>query len=97
MTAPAGEWNTRSLFRLTGTTVLLPNLLYGVGQGAIIPIIPLFASQIGASLAAAALAAAMLTMGQLVASLPAPARRPRAAVPAPRRMSRSTRRRNRAI
>ena len=71
MTAQAGEWNTRSLFRLTGTTVLLPNLLYGVGQGAIIPIIPLFASQIGASLAAAALAAAMLTMGQLVASLPA--------------------------
>jgi MFS family permease len=71
LTAPAGEWNTRSLFRLTGTTVLLPNLLYGVGQGAIIPIIPLFASQIGASLAAAALAAAMLTMGQLVASLPA--------------------------
>jgi MFS family permease len=75
---PAGEpvdnpvqWNARTLFQITGTTVLLPNIFFGLGEGAVIPIIPLFATQTGAGLAVAALAAAMLPLGELVASVPA--------------------------
>ena len=65
------QWNARKLLRTTGAPVLLPNIFFGLGEGAIIPIIPLFATQIGASLAAAALVAAMLTVGELAASVPA--------------------------
>lgn len=65
------QWNARTLFQITGTTVLLPNIFFGLGEGAVIPIIPLFATQNGAGLAVAALAAAMLTLGELVGSVPA--------------------------
>jgi MFS family permease len=50
---------------------LAPNLFYGAGQGAVIPVIPIVALQIQNSYAAAAFVAAMLTIGQLLATLPA--------------------------
>lgn len=50
-------------------TAFLPNLLYNVGQGAIIPIVPQYTVQLGSSLAFAAFVLAMLTMGQLAGSL----------------------------
>ena len=65
------QWNARTLLQITGKTVLLPNIFFGLGEGAVIPIIPLFATQSGAGLAVAALAAAMLTLGELVGSVPA--------------------------
>ena len=50
--------------------MLVPNLLYGTGQGSIIPVVPLFAHQLGASLASAALVAAMLPLGQWASNVP---------------------------
>jgi len=46
-------------------SAFLPNLLYNVGQGAIIPIVPQYTLQLGSSLAFAAFVLAMLTLGQL--------------------------------
>ncbi|MGX5681409.1 MFS transporter [Schumannella luteola] len=49
---------------------LLPTLLFSIGEGAIIPIIPLAANNLGASLAIAGLVAAVLTVGELVGNIP---------------------------
>jgi MFS family permease len=49
----------------------LPTLVFSLGEGAMIPIIPLVAAERGASLAVAGLIAAMLMVGELVADLPA--------------------------
>ena len=50
---------------------LLPTLLFTIGEGAIVPLIPSLASQVGADLATAGLVAAMLLVGHLVGDLPA--------------------------
>lgn len=50
--------------------MLVPNFLYGTSQGSIIPIVPLFAHQLGSSLATAALVAAMLPLGQWASNIP---------------------------
>jgi MFS family permease len=52
-------------------SVLVPNFFYASGQGAIVPIVPLFAIELGASLSVAAAVAAMLSVGQLAGTLPA--------------------------
>lgn len=49
----------------------LPTLLFSIGEGAIIPIIPVVATDRGASLALAGLIAAMLMVGELAGDLPA--------------------------
>ncbi|MFE5672079.1 MFS transporter [Agromyces sp. NPDC056523] len=49
----------------------LPTLLFSLGEGAMIPVIPVVATERGASLALAGLIAAMLMVGELVADLPA--------------------------
>lgn len=49
----------------------LPTFLFSVGEGAIIPVIPVVATERGASLALAGLIAAMLMVGELVGDLPA--------------------------
>ena len=49
----------------------LPTFLFSLGEGAIIPVIPVVATDRGASLAIAGLIAAMLTVGQLIGDLPA--------------------------
>src|SRR5690554_5951909 len=48
-----------------------PTVLYGFGQGAVIPLIPVIASALGADLAMAALVTAALVVGQLCGNLPA--------------------------
>ncbi|WP_230667746.1 MFS transporter [Microbacterium sp. MEC084] len=48
-----------------------PTALYSVGQGAILPLLPIIARELGADLATAALVTAMLVVGQLVGNLPA--------------------------
>ena len=50
---------------------LLPTLLFTSAEGAIIPLIPALADEIGASLAVAGLVAAMMLVGQLIADVPA--------------------------
>ncbi|WP_438854927.1 MFS transporter [Agromyces sp. M3QZ16-3] len=49
----------------------LPTLLFSLGEGALIPVIPVVAVDRGASLALAGLIAAMLMVGELVGDLPA--------------------------
>ncbi len=49
---------------------LLPTLAFSIGEGAIIPIIPIVAHNLGAQLAVAGLIAAMITLGQLVGDVP---------------------------
>lgn len=48
-----------------------PSLLFGIGEGAILPIIPLSARDAGSSLAGAALVVSLLGIGSLVSNIPA--------------------------
>jgi MFS family permease len=48
----------------------LPTLLFSIGEGAIIPIIPTVAHSMGATLAIAALIAAMIMVGEVVGDIP---------------------------
>jgi len=63
----ADDFRLRSLI----LSVYLPTILFGIGQGAVIPIIPLFARELGASLAVASLVVAARGIGQLVFDMPA--------------------------
>lgn len=49
---------------------LLPTLLFGIGEGAILPIIPLVAENVGGSLAVAGAVVALLTIGELFGNIP---------------------------
>lgn len=51
--------------------VYLPTVLFSLGEGAVIPLIPVIASQLGADVAFAALVASALVVGQLCGNLPA--------------------------
>lgn len=51
--------------------VYLPTLVFSLGEGAMIPIVPLVATERGASLALAGLIAALLMVGELAGDLPA--------------------------
>lgn len=48
-----------------------PTAIYSLGQGAILPLLPIIARELGADLATAALVTAMLVVGQLCGNLPA--------------------------
>ncbi|MDR6865454.1 MFS family permease [Microbacterium resistens] len=54
-----------------GPMVYLPTLLFSVGEGAVLPLIPVIAASRGADLAAAALIASALVVGQLCGNIPA--------------------------
>ncbi|HEX2108625.1 MAG TPA: MFS transporter, partial [Rubrobacteraceae bacterium] len=54
-----------------GPSVYLPSLLFGIGQGAIAPVIPLSARELGGSVATAGLIVALLGVGKIVGDLPA--------------------------
>ena len=56
--------------RSIALTAFLPTLLFSVGEGAIIPLIPLVASDLGATLAIAGVVAAMIMLGELVGDIP---------------------------
>lgn len=49
---------------------LVPTLLFSIGVGAIIPIIPIFAGDLGATLAVAGLVSGILMIGELVGDIP---------------------------
>jgi len=57
-------------WRSIATPVLLPTLLFSIGEGAIIPLIPIAANNLGATLAIAGLVAAVLTLGELFGNIP---------------------------
>src|SRR4051812_24797094 len=52
-------------------SVYLPTILYSIGEGAVIPIVPLFARELGASIPVASLIVAMRGVGQLLFDVPA--------------------------
>jgi len=66
MTDPTHSFSWRSII----LPAYLPTFLFSVGEGAIIPVIPVVATERGASLAVAGLIAAMLMVGELVGDLP---------------------------
>jgi len=49
---------------------LLPTLLFSTGEGAIIPVIPVIAGNVGATLAIAGFVAGMLVLGELLGDIP---------------------------
>ncbi|MCC2030457.1 MFS transporter [Microbacterium sp. YMB-B2] len=51
--------------------VYLPTILFSMGEGAVLPLIPVIAANMGADVAAAALVASALVVGQLCGNLPA--------------------------
>ncbi len=60
-----------TIFRRFGPMVYLPTILFALGEGALIPLIPVIAAGMGADLAVAALVAGALVIGQLSGNLPA--------------------------
>lgn len=61
---PTFRWRSIAL------PALLPTLLFSIGEGAIIPIIPVAAGNLGATLAIAGLVAGLLTIGELLGTVP---------------------------
>lgn len=57
-------------FRSVALAAFLPTLLFSIGEGAIIPIIPIAAGNLGASLAIAGLISSMVMLGELVGDIP---------------------------
>jgi len=57
-------------WRSIALPALLPTLLFSIGEGAIIPIIPIVAGNLGATLAIAGLVSAILMLGELVGDIP---------------------------
>jgi MFS family permease len=57
--------------RSLGLSVYLPTFLFAVGQGAVIPIIPLHATNLGATIAVAGLIVALRGIGTMVFDVPA--------------------------
>lgn len=58
-------------WRQVVVAAFLPTILFSIGEGAIIPIIPIVAHQLGAGLAGAGLIAAMIVVGELIGDIPA--------------------------
>ena len=54
-----------------GPMIYGPTLLYGLGAGALIPLIPIIAANLGADVAVAGLVASALVVGQLFGNIPA--------------------------
>jgi MFS family permease len=54
-----------------GPSIYLPALLYGIGQGAIAPVVALSARDLGASVAGASLVVAAAGVGQVIGDIPA--------------------------
>ncbi|GGF26339.1 MFS transporter [Subtercola lobariae] len=57
-------------FRSIALPALLPSLLFAIGEGSVIPVIPAIASNLGATLAIAGFIAGMTMVGQLVGDIP---------------------------
>ncbi len=70
MTNPAPRAPQPFTLRSLILSVYLPTFFFSVGEGAVLPIIPLFARERGASVAAAALIVGMRALGTLLLDLP---------------------------
>jgi MFS family permease len=57
-------------WRSVAVAALLPTVLFSTGEGAIIPVIPVIAGNVGATLAVAGFVSAMLVVGELLGDIP---------------------------
>ncbi|MEZ5190559.1 MAG: MFS transporter [Schumannella sp.] len=57
-------------WRAVVLVALLPSLLFSIGEGAVIPVLPAIAGNLGASIAVAGLIGAALLVGQLLGDIP---------------------------
>ncbi|KAA6433011.1 MFS transporter [Agrococcus sediminis] len=64
------DQSERFPWRRVAGAAYVPTAAFAIGEGAVIPYIPLIAGDLGASLAVAAVVAAMLTVGQLAGDVP---------------------------
>ncbi|MET0480479.1 MAG: MFS transporter [Mycetocola sp.] len=64
------DGNPAFSIRSVAIVVFLPTLLFSIGEGALIPLIPVAATNLGASLAIAGVIAGMLMIGELVGDIP---------------------------
>jgi MFS family permease len=60
-----------SVLRRFGPMIYGPTLLFALGEGAVIPLVPVIASGLGADVATAALVSSSLVVGQLCGNIPA--------------------------
>lgn len=60
----------RFRWRSVAIAAFLPTVLFSTGEGAILPVIPMIADDLGASLAIAGFIAAMIVVGELVGDIP---------------------------
>jgi len=65
--APASSFSLRRI----AVSAFGPSLLFGLGEGAILPVIPLTARDLGASVPTAALIVTLIGLGSLVSNIPA--------------------------
>jgi MFS family permease len=63
---------TAPAFRLGSVAlpVYLPSLLFAIGEGAVIPVIPVDAARLGGSLALAGFISALIMVGTLIGDIP---------------------------
>ena len=71
MTDHTGSPTARDVLWRFGPMVYGPTVLFALGEGAVIPLIPVIAAQLGADVAAAARVASALVVGQLCGNIPA--------------------------
>ncbi len=64
------DQSERFPWRRVAGAAYVPTAAFAIGEGAVIPYIPLIAGDLGASLAVAAVVTAMLTVGQLAGDVP---------------------------
>jgi len=57
-------------FRSIALPAILPTALFSIGEGAILPIIPIVANNLGATLAIAGIISAMVMVGELIGDIP---------------------------
>ena len=71
MTDHADSPAAREVLWQFGPMVYGPTVLFALGEGAVIPLIPIIAAQLGADVATAALVASAIVVGQLCGNIPA--------------------------
>lgn len=71
MTDRADSPSARDVLWRFGPMVYGPTVLFALGEGAVIPLVPVIAAQLGADVATAALVSSALVVGQLCGNIPA--------------------------
>lgn len=71
MSIPAATSDAEFSFRRIAVPAFGPSMLFGLGEGAILPIVPLMARDLGASVSMAAFVVTLIGLGSLLNNIPA--------------------------